>query len=148
MKQPVSIRDKLASKRKRVFRHLASCERRALYLRRAYCGEILSRPRLLGKISLPPAFRGKISPPSCLLTKFYLVSTFLNIVPISATASFGQNFTPLAIGINRVACFVAKFYRYPQSVQSPLVYRKTPARKKVRYPLYRPAFTSYPSRKF
>ena len=35
---------------------------------------------------------------------------FLYIVPTLATAPFGQNFTPFAIGINRAACFVAKFY--------------------------------------
>lgn len=39
----VSTRDKFASKCKRVFRRLASCERRALYLRRASCGEIYRR---------------------------------------------------------------------------------------------------------
>ena len=73
MKQPVSIRDKLASKRERVFKRLASCERRALYLRRASCDEILPLPRFLAK--------------------FYLLSAFFSIVPTSATASFGQNFT-------------------------------------------------------
>ncbi|WP_297924026.1 hypothetical protein [uncultured Campylobacter sp.] len=116
MKRPVSIRDKFASKRKqkRVFRRLASCERRALYLRYAFCGEILPLPALWVKFHFRLLFGVNLPPPS-LLAKFYLVSAFLSIVPTSATASFGQNFTPLAIDINRVACFVAKFYRYPQS---------------------------------
>ena len=33
---------------------------------------------------------------------------------------------------NRTACFVVKFYCRPRSVQSPLVYRKTPAKNKAR----------------
>jgi hypothetical protein len=50
MKQPVSIRDKLASKCKRVFKRLATCERRALsalrllrrnFIAAMYFGEIL-----------------------------------------------------------------------------------------------------------
>jgi hypothetical protein len=58
MKQLASFYDKLASKRKhkRVFKHLASYERRALYLRRAFCDEILPLPRLLAKFYLFSAF--------------------------------------------------------------------------------------------
>ena len=115
MKRPVSIRDKFASKRKRkrVFRRLASCERRALYLRRAYCGENLPPPRLLAK--------------------FYLVSAFLGMVPTSATASFGVKFHRRAQPVfNHAVRFVVKFYCRPRSVQSPFVCRKTPAKNKAR----------------
>ena len=135
MKRPVSIRDKFCFKTqtKASFRHLATYDRRALYLRRAFFGEILPPPHLLGKISLPPAFRGKISPPPCLLAKFYLVSAFLGIVPTSTTASFGVkfHFRPQSV-FNRAVRFVVKFYYRPRSVQSPLVYRKTPTRNKAR----------------
>ena len=108
MKQPVSIRDKLASKPKRVFKHLATRERRALYLRRASCDEILPLPRFLAK--------------------FYLLSAFFSIVPTLATAPFGVKFHLRSQPVfNRVVCFVVKFYCRPRSVQSPFVYRKTPA---------------------
>ncbi|WP_297945567.1 hypothetical protein [uncultured Campylobacter sp.] len=92
MKRPVSIRDKFASKRKRkqIFKHLASCERRAFYLRRASCGEIL--------------------PPLYLLAKFYLLSAFFSIVPTSATASFGVKFHRRAQSVfYRAVRFVVNF---------------------------------------
>jgi len=134
MKRPVSIRDKFASKRKqkRVFRRLASCERRALYLRYAFCGEILPLPALWVKFHFRLLF-GVNLPPPCLLAKFYLVSAFFSIVPTSAAASFGVkfHFRPQPV-FNRAVCFVVKFCCRPRSVQSPFVYRKTPAKNKSR----------------
>ena len=68
------------------------------------------------------------------MAKFYLVSAFLGIVPTLATASFGVKFHRHSQSVfNRAACFVAKFYCRPRSVQSPLVYRKTPAKNKARH---------------
>ncbi|WP_298081741.1 hypothetical protein [uncultured Campylobacter sp.] len=50
------------------------------------------------------------------MTKFYLVPAFLSIVPTSTTASFGVKFHLRSQPVfNRAACFVAKFYHYPQS---------------------------------
>ncbi|WP_298043524.1 hypothetical protein [uncultured Campylobacter sp.] len=63
MKRPVSIRDKFASKRKRkrVFRRLASCERRALYLRCASRGKISSLPAFWAKFHFRLPFEVKFT---------------------------------------------------------------------------------------
>ena len=151
MKQPVSIRDKFASKRKRkrVFRRLATCERRALYLRCASCSEILPPPRLLGKISLPPTFRGKIYRRHLFLAKFYLVSAFLSIVRTSATASFGVKFHRRAQPVfNRAVCFVMNFTAVRAWFNRRLFVANA-CSKQSPPSLYRPTFTSSPpSRKF
>ena len=55
----MSACDKFASKRKRVFRYLATRERRALYLRRAFCGKIYRRPQSI------------FNRAACFVAKFY-----------------------------------------------------------------------------
>ncbi len=134
MKRPVSTRDKFASKRKQ---KRVSNTRRAVSAELSICAAPLSvrfcrRRTFWAKFHFRLPFGVKLLPP-CLLTKFYLVSAFLSIVPTSTTASFGVKFHRRAQSVfNRAVCFVVKFYCRPRSVQSPLVYRKTPARNKAR----------------
>lgn len=139
MKRPVSTRDKFASKRKQ---KRVSDTWRAVSAELSICATLLS-----AKFYRCPPFGVKLPPP-CLLAKFYLVSTFLSIVPTSATASFGRFYRYSQSVFNRAVCFVVKFCCRPRLVRSPLVYRKTPAQNKA-HCLYCPAFTYSPqSRKF
>lgn len=85
------------------------------------------------ELSICAAPLAEILPLPRFLAKFYLLSAFFSIVPTSATAPFGVKFHLRSQPVfNRAACFVAKFYCRPRSVQSLLVYRKTPARNKAR----------------
>ena len=69
-----------------------------------------------------------------LAVKFYLLSAFFSIVPTSATASFGVKFHRRTQPVfNHAVRFVVKFYCRLHSVQSPFVYRITPAQNEARH---------------
>lgn len=134
MKRSASIRDKFCFKTqtKASFRHLATYDRRALYLRRAFFGEILLPPHLLGKISLPPAFRGKIYCRHVFWQNITYSRLSLHSADFSYRVLWGKISPPFAIGINRAVCFVVNFTAVRARFNRRSFIEKRSARNKAR----------------